>query len=457
MIRSYTIFIGKGFVKRFMLFAAAVFFALICLGITSKYTSLNFINGLVPSLCMILFPAASVVSMAQIYNANLPDQTGGYKYFHSIKNSERHFRNAIIFGNLFTLMLTVPTCGIMMLFFPYGRILFLVAFSLISVGVMNFCGHLRSVYARIVPLAMLGGGVGVFFAISEDMEAENAGAVPIIFTAAALAVYVAGTVFSVARARSVWRREDMHKEKAEKKSSEKSESISPKKDKKLGHGGAAFLSGCFARAPKIAKVITVVISLITVILPFIAHEPVGDEDYLFPKVFIFFPSVFIVEMSLILLYRDFGNNKFARSMPIAKNLYTRTVPYSISFMTVGFSTAIMAAYFVFLALTNAESAQYSDTLVIGSLIIGGVLFFAPCLIDFPAGGVLVIYAAALPIAAVLLLADDTKKVMGFGVPLYLAVIMFALTAIWGTVWAFFISRRKYVKSDVKIVPQTVNT
>ncbi len=64
-----------------------------------------------------------------------------------------------------------------------------------------------------------------------------------------------------------------------------------------------------------------------------------------------------------------------------------------------------------------------------------------------------VYIASVPIVEVIDLIDDAKKQFGFGLPLYLSIIIFLLTAILGTIWMFFYFSYRYKKTDVKIYSQ----
>ncbi|MDE7280884.1 MAG: hypothetical protein K2N36_03985, partial [Ruminiclostridium sp.] len=54
-----------------------------------------------------------------------------------------------------------------------------------------------------------------------------------------------------------------------------------------------------------------------------------------------------------------------------------------------------------------------------------------------------------PVTALILLADDSVKELGFGIPLYLSVIIFLLTAVLGTLWTFYYNAHRYKKVDAK--------
>ncbi|MCM1300040.1 MAG: hypothetical protein NC228_10800, partial [[Eubacterium] siraeum] len=433
------------------------FLSTIALGLLGKYTDIapikGVIEGMLPALCSTFFPICSMVSMAQIYNANLADQPGGYKYFHSIENSSGHFRKAIIFGNMISPILTVPTAAVLMLLYPAEQIFILVCFTFFAMGIMNFFGHVRSIIARIVPLALLGGGIGAFWAAQENIADISFNFAMTIFCGITLAVYIGGFIYSAARASSAWNRDFKASEREAKRQSAEAPAIAPKKPiRQKKYGAASFLANSLLKFPKWVSALLILIALAMTVLPFIAHEPIGEDDYMSPKIFIFFPSIVSAIPILTALSSDLSGNKFARSMPISRVLYTRSLPAAVSAVTAGLSTLVMLAYFVFLAAIDAELSQFSDTLIIGSAACAGMLLAAPTLMKIPAGGLLMIYAAGLPIGALMLLTDSEKKITGFGVPLYLSVIIYVLAVAGGTAWAFYISSRDYRRNDVLLYP-----
>ncbi|MDE7280688.1 MAG: hypothetical protein K2N36_02980, partial [Ruminiclostridium sp.] len=104
MIRSYKLFVSNTVIKKYLIVCIVVFCFVFLAGIVNLNTSNEDISSLlesfVPMLCCAIFPVSSLVSLASIYNANLKGEPYGYNYFHSLKNSETHFKNAIVCGNI---------------------------------------------------------------------------------------------------------------------------------------------------------------------------------------------------------------------------------------------------------------------------------------------------------------------------------------------------------------------
>lgn len=192
-------------------------------------------------------------------------------------------------------------------------------------------------------------------------------------------------------------------------------------------------------------------------LPFIMHEPMGDEDYMFPKAFLFFAGLFVTCMGVVCGCRDLALNKLTRSTPIAKELYTRSAPMFVLICDVGVSLVMMCAYFIFLTIIGAEAAQFSDTLMSGAIICLPQLIFMPLCMSKPAGGLWAMYPSILPFIAVMLIGGNKFKLNGFGVPLPIAAAVFAGAVILGAVLVFWISAVSYKKSEVKVYSTEIVT
>lgn len=208
--------------------------------------------------------------------------------------------------------------------------------------------------------------------------------------------------------------------------------------------GLRFMLNSWKRMPKGLTIFVGVLTLAAEVLPFVFHEPLGEEDYMFPKIFLFFGMVIFVCMFAIASGGEMSMNKFVRSMPMAKELYTRSAPMFIV-MSVGVQTVIMGAYFVFLGIKGAEATQFSDTLILGAVVCGSMMLFMPVIFPVPMGGLIGLYATLVPIIMLALFADKSVKLNGFGAPLPLAVGIFVGVLILGTVWAFKISEAGFRK------------
>lgn len=220
--------------------------------------------------------------------------------------------------------------------------------------------------------------------------------------------------------------------------------------------GLTYIFKSWGRFSAWALVLTVVIAAAFAVLPFVMHVPILDSEYLFPKIFLFFGSVFVTSLGVICGCRDLAGNKLLPSMPIAKALYTRAAPMFVVILSAGTSLVLLCAYFIFLGVKCAGIEQYSDTLLMGALVCGPLLFLMPLWVRVPAGGLLGMYPSVLPVVVLMLVCGSEKRRCGFDVPLPISAGIFAAVLVLGTVWAFWISAVKYKKDDVKVIAEVNN-
>lgn len=194
----------------------------------------------------------------------------------------------------------------------------------------------------------------------------------------------------------------------------------------------------------------IVFSIAFAVMPFIFHNDTAAEEYMFPKMFIFFPAFFMTEMGLICGCRDIAANKLVRSFPIAKELYTKSVPAFVMLLTLGVSAVTVTAYFIFLGIIGADASQFADTLLIGAMIIAPELIVSVLFSHIPGGGLFCVYVVALPIVLISTIGGDTVMRTGFGVSLPAAALISAAAIIVSAVLMFVIAKWRYMTSTVKI-------
>lgn len=193
-------------------------------------------------------------------------------------------------------------------------------------------------------------------------------------------------------------------------------------------------------------VLTVVISL----FPFMFHEVLGSNDYLYPKMYVYYPMVFFCEVGLTYGCRDIPSNRLMRSIPRAKELYTISVPLFITVMVVGMSAIMLTAYFIFLSGIGAEETQFSDTLICGAVLCLPLLVLSPFAARVQAGGALMVFFLLIPAIVVMSIGGEKVLTGGFGLSLWAAALIFSLSLAVGIFFAFLISAVRYKKSNVKI-------
>lgn len=195
---------------------------------------------------------------------------------------------------------------------------------------------------------------------------------------------------------------------------------------------------------------SIVLTVGSMMFVFFFNEAPGADDYLFQKLFTGIPPLLCTELGLICGCRNLPANKLLRSMPIAKELFSRSVPTYIVILTLGVSAVMVMPYFIFLGIIGAEENQFSDTLICMLFFVIPMLIVSPFVARVPGGGMLVVYAAIIPIVAVALIGGDRVQQNGFGLPVGTAAAILAGFVAVGTAFVYWISGVLYRKSNVRI-------
>lgn len=183
------------------------------------------------------------------------------------------------------------------------------------------------------------------------------------------------------------------------------------------------------------------------VFSFVFHEKLGSEDYIYPKAFLVFMVVFLAILTVINGCCDLSQNKLAPSFPIARELYTKSMPAFISAAVIVFMAVFIGAYFLFLGSIGAESVQFADTLIIAGIVCGTFLLGSPIVMRSPVNGVALLYISMIPVAAAIILAG--AKSNGFGLPIWIGAAILLGAVIAGTVWTFIFSKILYRRRSIK--------
>lgn len=183
------------------------------------------------------------------------------------------------------------------------------------------------------------------------------------------------------------------------------------------------------------------------ILPFAMHVEFGHEEYMMPKLFLFICCSFITSLGVTCGCRDLVMNKLVRSMPIAKELYTRSVPAFILILSIGSAAVLMSVYFLFLEFKGARQAEFSDTLIAGATVFFPMLLFTPLGVRVAGGGLIGLFSCFAPIITVMILCGRETRMYGFDLPIRIAAWIFGGVIVVGAVWVFTVSEIIYRESN----------
>jgi len=173
----------------------------------------GFIEGFAPMSCCAV-AVVGVMLINIIFSYNYPINTG-YKYFHSLENGGKRFKEAIVFSNVLGIII-VLICSV--LYYPLCRFadagfspLLFPGFGLACLGIADLTGFVKNQWIRlfyIMPLCLVAGFVtGISVSADEDDELLgifNSSLFSAIFLAAGAALCIAGFIFIRCRAEKKW-------------------------------------------------------------------------------------------------------------------------------------------------------------------------------------------------------------------------------------------------------------
>ncbi len=172
----------------------------------------GFLTSFLPGMT-IMVPLMGVFMLNAIYSYNMPT-TPGYKYLHSVSDSSKHFRRALIGSNIAAVLLVVLATFVTWLMSKWvGEIMIspivTLAICFAGIGIVNFTGFLKGQLARLVsvmPMCMVAGFITGFTSVAEEDENAfiNENIMYIILVVAA-AIAVAGFIFAMVKCEKKWR------------------------------------------------------------------------------------------------------------------------------------------------------------------------------------------------------------------------------------------------------------
>lgn len=208
MIKSYKIFMGKKVFAELFGFCGAVLAVLLAVyaikGCVKDETVYTFLENIAPTFCAFVLPGICAGATIAIFNANNRKNQTGTKFFHSLPNSAKHFKNAVIFQNIVTLVILSVFIGFFALMNGVEFALWMAAFGFLTIGMTNLFGYIQSAVSTIVMLLGIGFFGGFFMGFDEKHETK----ICLFVAAFGAAVFIGGFIYAAARAKSVWNKED---------------------------------------------------------------------------------------------------------------------------------------------------------------------------------------------------------------------------------------------------------
>lgn len=209
MLNSYRIFVGKTTTRNLAVYLGVCFAAAAAAGVVARFADYEpikrFTERFLPVLIAIMVPSFCVGAVMTVYSANWRNTSTGFKFFHSLPDGARRFREAIIFVNVITAVIILCFAGLFAAMFGVNIALLSIAFSFFEMSMLNFTGHMRSVGGRVLSLVALGFAAGFYSGFFDDKIPD---AVAAITAAACTVLFIAAVIISAVRAEAAWNRED---------------------------------------------------------------------------------------------------------------------------------------------------------------------------------------------------------------------------------------------------------
>lgn len=219
MFRSFRIFTG-GFTIKNVLQSAVVFVVvfgamslLSLLEVPKESFMAGFFASFIPAFGMFI-PLFGAFLLNAIYLYNAP-ASQGYKYFHSMRDGEKRYVQAILAANIIALIVMIIAVGL-----HFGAValigkgvspIYSAVIAMTAIGLINLLGNTQRQWLRfflMMPLFVLAGGFfGYSAALAEDGESIP-DIVMWIAMAVAAVVYIVGLIYTTAVSAKKWRRSE---------------------------------------------------------------------------------------------------------------------------------------------------------------------------------------------------------------------------------------------------------
>lgn len=188
----------------------------------------------------------------------------------------------------------------------------------------------------------------------------------------------------------------------------------------------------------------------------VGANELGSEDYLMSMAFLPLVPFCVLVMATTVAFVSINGCRLIRSSPIAKELYTRSVPMFIVGLTLGSMAVAVGVFFTFITVRGASAAYFSDAFIFMAIGCGVNIIGYSLLSRTMFGGIFGMYLTMFPyIGFILVLSNDIKH-NGFGLPVWVSALIFAGTVIVSSVVSFVVCGIYFRKLNFK-VPATAYT
>jgi len=211
---SYKLFHGKTSIEEYSAVTAVDIVLLAVAGIVVQISQhewlQGFLTGLMPFLCGVVAMCIGFAIPNLVFMGNMRANPG-YRFFHSLADGAGHFRRALMFSNMLSLVPIALYAAVGGALFRHFIVVVMTVAAFAMLGLTNLTGHIRSPWIRIGSFCVIGFAYGFYSGFAGD-EGEGLAELPfnvtVIVCAATLAFYIVSLIIVSMRAEKLWNKED---------------------------------------------------------------------------------------------------------------------------------------------------------------------------------------------------------------------------------------------------------
>ena len=177
---------------------------------------------------------------------------------------------------------------------------------------------------------------------------------------------------------------------------------------------------------KIILIISLLLMVGALAAVMVFHADIGAEstepgDYMFCKIMGIFSAVLCADLPVLFMVQEMQGSRFMRAIPCAEKMYRFGIPVFSAVTTFAWFAVILLAYSVFILATGRDIANIAD-IIVPAAAMGFVFAIVMCCLMTLRYGAVAFFAYYLPFLFVMDILGGFDN--GFGIPLWLAVLLF---------------------------------
>lgn len=167
--KSYLMFMGKSMSSNVVILMSGAFVVIVAAKLVSVYGGNPEAWDFMRFLGEVMWITDIMYVLRGLFNANLRSAPG-YRFFHALPDSARHYKYAIIMADTSLIVGTAIFAGTDFLLFEDTSPMLFAALALFSLGWMNLFGNMGVFWIYLIPIFVIGFSNGFLNGISDDEE-----------------------------------------------------------------------------------------------------------------------------------------------------------------------------------------------------------------------------------------------------------------------------------------------